>query len=232
MTAVSGSIQKMYTQIDQGYELVNHLFSFYLDVWWRRRAIQIAQEGGGAKWLDLCTGTGETAIALKERAPEGTLIVGADFSQSMLSVASSKPGADGVRWTLADASKLPFEDGTFDLVTISFATRNLKAAKPLPSFFSEIRRVLAPGGRFVHLETSRPPNSVINFFFRQYVRASVVPLGTIVTGAAGPYRFLTSSVLEFHGAEELSGIMRESGFSRVEHHPIMLGGVAIHVAEA
>lgn len=220
----------MYTRINRGYELVNHLFSLNMDTGWRRRAARLAAEGSGARWLDLCTGTGEMAIDLRRLAPEGAEVIGADFSRPMLRQARAKPGAERIAFLLADAAALPFAEASFDLVTISFATRNLAGAGPLETFFREIHRVLRPGGRFVHLETSQPPSRPINFVFRHYVRATIPPLGRLVTGSTGPYRFLASSVVRFHGAAELTALLRAAGFSRVEHQALLFGAVAIHRA--
>ena len=114
--------------------------------------------------------------------------------------------------------------------TISFATRNLKAAAPLESFFSEVRRVLRPGGCFVHLETSQPESSAVRAMFRAYVKATITPLGRMVTGAPGPYRFLTRSVLGFHDGGELTEILERAGFAEVHVEPLLLGAVAIHSA--
>ena len=224
------AIQRMYTRIDHGYELVNHLFSLWLDVRWRAVAARQAAERGGARWLDLCTGTGEMAAALSRRAPPGTQVVALDFSAPMLHRARAKRDATDVGFVLGDAGRLPFGDGAFDLVTISFATRNLRGAGPLETFFSEVHRVLAPGGSFVHLETSQPEGDLTGRLFRGYVRAAVTPIGRLVTGAAGPYRFLTTSVLRFHGARELTDILEESGFDEVTVDPMLLGAVAIHHA--
>jgi demethylmenaquinone methyltransferase/2-methoxy-6-polyprenyl-1,4-benzoquinol methylase len=227
---MSQAIQKMYTRIDRGYELVNHLFSLYMDRGWRRRAARMAASQGGSRWLDLCTGTGEMALDLERLAPPGTKVLAADFSLPMLRQALRKPGANKVGFALADAGELPFADETFDLVTISFATRNLESSKPLEVFFCEVRRVLRPGGVFVHLETSQPPSPPINALFRGYVRATIPLLGRLVTGVAGPYRFLAGSVVRFHGAEELAEILRRSGFAQVGLSPLLLGAVAIHRA--
>jgi len=220
----------MYTRIDGGYELVNHLFSLWLDVGWRRRAASRAAATGGERWLDVCTGTGEMAIDLRRLAPEGTRVVGLDFSLPMLRHVRDKTSSAGVDLVLGDAGRLPFEDESFDLATISFATRNLKAAGPLEGFFAEVHRVLRPGGSFVHLETSQPESGPVRALFRTYVRATITPLGRLVTGAPGPYRFLTKSVLKFHGRQELSEVLARAGFEEVTVEPLLLGAVAIHSA--
>ncbi len=227
---MSKAVQRMYTRIDRGYELVNHLFTLNLDRWWRRRAARLASEHRAGRWLDLCTGTGEMAIALNDRARDDTTVVAVDFSLPMVRQARGKPKSEGIDFLIADASQLPFSEGSFDLVTISFATRNLKSSKPLEVFFGEIHRILSQGGMLVHLETSQPTSPVVNPLFRTYVKATIPPLGKLVTGAAGPYRFLANSVLRFHGREELDRLLVGSGFSEVDSSPLLLGAVAIHRA--
>ena len=222
------AIQRMYGRIDRGYETVNHLFSLGLDVRWRRAAAARAARLGGTRWLDLCTGTGEMAAELVRLAPGRVRLVAVDFSRPMLARARDKVGE--VDRLLGDAGRLPFDRGSFDLVTLSFATRNLARAAPLERFFGEARRVLRPGGSLVHLETSQPGSPLVRALFRAWVRATVTPLGVLVTGAAGPYRFLTSSVLGFHGSAELAELLRAAGFSEVTAEPLMLGAVAIHHA--
>lgn len=229
---MAGAVQRMYTHIDEGYELVNHLFSAGLDRAWRGRAAEVAAASGGARWLDLCTGTGEMAAALARRAPPGVTVTALDFSLPMVRHARAKSANGGVRFLLGDAARLPFADGSFDLVTISFATRNLEAGGPLEGFFREVRRVLAAGGSFVHLETSQPAVAPVRALFRAYVRATVTPLGRLVTGAAGPYRFLTRSVLGFHDLGGLAALLEAAGFAEVTARPLMLGAVAIHEARA
>jgi demethylmenaquinone methyltransferase/2-methoxy-6-polyprenyl-1,4-benzoquinol methylase len=229
--SVSRAIKAMYARIDRGYELVNHLFSFGLDVSWRRRAARRATDRGGARWLDLCTGTGEMASELaRSGAAVGALVVGTDFSLPMLRVAKAKRADEsGVSLVLADARELPFADGAFDVVTISFATRNLRDG-PLGPFFAEVLRVLAAGGRFVHLETSQPESRFVKALFRLYVRSAITPLGVLVTGAAGPYRFLTRSVERFFGRDEFAAVLLDAGFESVSSETVMLGAVAIHEA--
>jgi demethylmenaquinone methyltransferase/2-methoxy-6-polyprenyl-1,4-benzoquinol methylase len=219
----------MYTRIDRGYELVNHLFSLYLDTHWRREAARLAARQSGRRWLDLCSGTGEMALALSRLQDRDARVIAVDFSLPMLRQAQAK-GHSELDLVLADAADLPFGDGTFDLVTIAFATRNLEGTGPLSRFFAEVLRVLAPGGSFIHLETSQPEGRLTRALFHGYVRTTITPIGTLVTGVPGPYRFLTQSVLRFRGQEHLAAGLTEIGFDEVTVHPLLFGAVAIHHA--
>jgi demethylmenaquinone methyltransferase/2-methoxy-6-polyprenyl-1,4-benzoquinol methylase len=119
------AIRNIFSEIPETYELVNHILTFGLDVLWRKRAVKIAVKSGGARWIDVCTGTGETASYLCRFAKNGTEVYAADFSLPMLREAKEKPEGGCIKFLLSDVENLPFSDNTFDLITISFATRNI-----------------------------------------------------------------------------------------------------------
>lgn len=224
-------LQKIYSDIANRYELANHFFTLCLDFLWRRKAVRIASEGGGTMWLDICTGTGEMALNLKKVTGDDTTIVASDFSLPMLHQATLKPGADCLNFTLGDANVMPFKNGTFDLVIISFATRNLNPNREaLTNCFREFHRILKPGGRFINLETSQPRSAFIRTLFHSYTRISVNSLGFALSGNREGYNYLASSISRFHGAEELAVILKEAGFSKVEVNKMMFGITAIHTA--
>ena len=153
----TSNVEKVFSEVPATYELVNHVLTLGLDILWRRRAAKIAVTADGGQWADMCTGTGEMAALLSRMAPEGTTIYGIDFSEPMLEQARRKPQAAGINFVTSDIKALDFPDESFDLVTISFATRNINLSKDiLIESFGEFYRVLKPGDRFVNLETSRP----------------------------------------------------------------------------
>ncbi len=164
-------IQKIFSEASHSYELINHILTWGLDIRWRRKSVKSAAVEGGTRWMDICSGTGETAAYLTRLAKNGTTIVSADFCFEMLYEATKKPEADRIAFTLADAGNLPFSDETFDLVTISFATRNINVNRDaLLQCFREFYRILKPGGRFVNLETSQPASALIRRLFHLYIR--------------------------------------------------------------
>jgi demethylmenaquinone methyltransferase/2-methoxy-6-polyprenyl-1,4-benzoquinol methylase len=229
---MSRGIQKIFSEVPRTYELVNHLLTFGLDVRWRTKAARIAARGGGARWIDVCSGTGETAAGLSRLAGEHCLLVAADFSFPMLMRAALKPEARRIAFTLADARNLPFRDGSFDLVTMSFATRNINVDRDfLLGCFREFHRILKPGGRFVNLETSQPGAAWIRRLFHIYVRLTVRPVGRLLSGSRTAYAYLAHTIPRFYGAGHLSGILGQAGFSRVAVHPLLFGAAAIHEAE-
>jgi len=224
-------LQKFYCDISSAYELVNHAMTLGLDVVWRRNAARMASATGGARWLDVCTGTGEMAVYLKRAAGQEATVLAADFSAAMLKMATSKREASGIAFILADAQHLPFADGTFDLVTTSYSTRNMDSSRGgLVKSFAEFHRILRPGGHYVSLETSQPPSRPIRCLFHLYVRLTVRPLGYIIARSSAAYTYLSQTIRSFYTAEELAAILRRAGFARVSFRRMMLGAAAIHTA--
>ena len=224
-------LEKIYSEIPERYEIANHVLTLGLDRLWRRRAARIAVEGSGTRWIDLCSGTGEMAALLKRLAGSDCKVFAADFSMPMLSRARSKRETSEILFALSEIDALPFPDGCFDLATVSFATRNIdRGGETLVHAFREIFRVLRPGGRFVNLETSRPRNPFVRTLFHSYVRLFVRPIGGAITGSEAGYAYLSSSILRFYSRDQLSEILRETGFSEVESIPLFFGAAAVHTA--
>lgn len=229
-------IRKFYAGIWGSYERVNTLMTLGLDRGWRKKAVLWALESCGApdRCLDVCTGTGQTAFYLRRRLPPRTLVIGADFSPPMIRAAADyrdKQGIPAVHFTLGDALELPFPDNSFDILTISFATRNLDARSGhMQRAFREFHRVLKPGGCFFNLETSQPTSRLIRFFFHLWIKLTVKPLGRWITGSAESYGYLASSIQGFYHADELTARLREAGFCSVDFRRLLLGGVALHRA--
>jgi len=225
-------IQKMFAEVPATYELVNHVITLGLDIIWRRKAAHVAAKAGGIQWVDMCTGTGEMAVYLSRLAPEGTEIYAVDFCESMMEKARQKPHAERIHFVAADIKTLPFEDETFDLVTMSFATRNINVNKEaLIKSFAEYYRVLKPGGRFVNLETSRPPFFPMRKGFDLFVKLFVEKIGGRISGCRRAYAYLAGTIPRFYPAEELTGIMRQAGFQEVTFKRLLFGAAAIHQAQ-
>ncbi len=160
-------------------------------------------------------------------------VIGTDFSDGMLRLARSKARAAGledvVRFQWADALDLPFGDGEFDAATVGFAGRNVT---DLHRFFSEMRRVVRPGGRVVHLEISRPTQPVLSALFRLYFYNVIPALEGRLAGARSAYTYLPNSLTLFPSVEDLAKIMREAGLVDVQYYPLTFGTVTIHVGVA
>ena len=224
-------IQSMFAEVPETYELVDHVLTLGLDILWRRKAARLAAKGGGTQWVDMCTGTGEMAIYLNRLAPEGAKIYAVDFCESMMEKARQKPDAKHIHFFAADIKALPFDDESFDLVTMSFATRSINVSREsLIRSFSEYYRVLKPDGSFVSLETSRPPFWPIRKCFDLYVKLFVKQIGSRISGSRKAYAFLAGTIPRFYPAEELAGIMKQAGFDEVTFKRLCFGAAAIHQA--
>jgi demethylmenaquinone methyltransferase/2-methoxy-6-polyprenyl-1,4-benzoquinol methylase len=228
---MSKGIKKIFSEVPGTYEMVNHVLTLGFDIIWRRKAARIAAEDGGNIWMDICSGTGEMAANLNRFADNGTIIVSADFSRPMQSKAKGKKANKSIIFTITDAKELPFPDDTFDLITISFATRNINLSKDiLTKTFAEFNRVLKPGGRFINLETSQPGSKLIRKLVHLYVKTAVKPVGFFISGSKAGYAYLSSTIPRFYNGEELSEILYNSGFSKVDHKRLLSGVAAVHKA--
>jgi demethylmenaquinone methyltransferase/2-methoxy-6-polyprenyl-1,4-benzoquinol methylase len=224
-------VQKIFSEVAETYELVNHILTLGLDILWRRKAAREAIKAKGFLWLDVCSGTGEMALNLSRLADEKVKIVSVDFCRPMITRALRKREIPNLFFVLAESGRLPFVDMTFNLVTISFATRNICPNKPeLVNHLREFHRVLKPGGYFVNLETSQPSMRIMQKLFHLYINLTVKQLGFFLSGSRSAYRYLAYTIPRFFPPEEFSSILHEAGFARVTHRLLFLGASAIHTA--
>jgi demethylmenaquinone methyltransferase/2-methoxy-6-polyprenyl-1,4-benzoquinol methylase len=224
-------LREIFGEVAATYEKVNHVLTFGLDRRWRRKAARRAARGGGQRWLDVCAGTGEMAEELARQAPPGTGLVALDLTLPMLARARTKGGPERFDLVLGDARRLPFPDGSFDLVTISFATRNINLSREvLEATFREFRRVLRPGGRFMNLETSQPKARLVRALFHAYVGLVVKRIGTRISGSRAGYAYLAATIPRFYDAGELTSILEAAGFGPVTFERLLSGAAAIHVS--
>ena len=218
-------IQTMFGRIAPGYDRMNRLMSFGMDVGWRRIAAESA-EPRGARILDLGTGTGDFAGELERRG--AAFVAGADFSPVMLGLASARyAGAPSHAWLAADAHHLPFADASFDRVTNAFVLRNLV---DLPIAFREMARVLRPGGRLVCLDMTQPPRGLFSAMYRLYFNHIMPPIAGLLSGNRAAYRYLPNSLSGFPDADRLSAMLGDAGFHDVHYRRLGGGAVALHVA--
>ncbi|MGQ9510595.1 MAG: bifunctional demethylmenaquinone methyltransferase/2-methoxy-6-polyprenyl-1,4-benzoquinol methylase UbiE [Thermaceae bacterium] len=221
-------VRRMFSEIAPRYDLLNRLLSFGQDQAWRRRAVALALENAPRRILDLATGTGDLAIALKRAHPRAE-VVGADFAPPMLELARRKVERLGleVAFLEADALALPFPEGRFDAITVAFGFRNFA---DYGQALREMHRVLAPGGRAVILEFPPPPKGAFGLVYRAYFKGILPLLGGLISGNLQAYRYLPDSVERFPDPETLRGMMEEAGF-RVRYERLSFGIAAIHVGD-
>ena len=228
-------LYRLFNQVAPHYDLLNRALACGLDQRWRLRAAKLCAAGGTKRVLDLCCGTGDLALLIAREASHDPEIVSADFSETMIAAAKKKMAAQGfadrIDLVLADASDLPFPDGHFGAVGIAFGFRNLTfESSGTAAYLAEVHRVLAPGGRFVIVETSQPRNPWLRAAFHMYMRLWAGPFGGLASGRWGAYRYLARSACQFPPPEEVAGLLRASGFSRVEYTPVLGGITGVHVA--
>jgi demethylmenaquinone methyltransferase / 2-methoxy-6-polyprenyl-1,4-benzoquinol methylase len=225
-------VGEMFSRIAARYDLMNGLMSFGMHHGWRRQVARLTIPSPEGPLLDLATGTGDLALALREVHPH-RLIVGADFAAGMLREAQRKldaaePGRR-VPLVVADALALPFESRTFACVTSAFLLRNLA---DLGQGLAEMQRVTRPGGRVVALEITQVRLPGWAPLFRFYFHRVVPRLGRIVSGDPEAYSYLPQSVDQFFPPGELSRAMREAGLRGVTYRSTGFGSIAIHLGIA
>ena len=228
-------LYKIFTTVPDRYDLINRIFTWGQDSRWRLKAVRLCLTTQPAKILDLCCGTGDLAITLAKLAGSSTEITGLDYSLPMLEKAAEKANRAALKTELnfihGDVGDLPFPDGYFNCIGISFAFRNLTYNNPnTPHYLSEIVRVLKKGGQFVIVESSQPPNKLIRQLDYFYLRTFVRWMGTLLSKNKAAYNYLTESASKFYTAEELGHLLVRAGCSAVSVKRLFFGATAIHVA--
>lgn len=230
----SEHLHRVFTAVPPRYDLINHVMTFGLDIRWRKLASGALLEGNPERILDLGCGTGDLAVTIARMAGK-VKITGLDFSPPMLVIAKEKAEKAGVaaKITLVhgDAANMPFPDGHFDRVGISFAFRNLTYKNPLrEKYLSEVARILKPGGKWVIVESSRPSNAIVKPLFRLFLNGFVAPVGSIISKNRPAYRYLATSVANYFTPAEVREMLIKAGFSSVAYRPLVFGTAGIHVA--
>jgi len=219
----------MFDRIAGRYDLLNRLISLGLDHGWRRRAVASLPQHPGARILDLATGTGDVALEVLRQNPEAS-VVGLDPSPRMLAVGEEKVASAGVAGRislqLGTAEELPFDDDTFDGVTIAFGIRNVPDRG---AALREMARVTRAGGRVAILELSEPRGGLLSPFARFHVRHVVPRLGAWLSGES-EYRYLRRSIEEFPPPEAFAAKMADAGLEVVELRRMTLGTCCLYVA--
>ena len=214
-------VRSMFDRIAPVYDFMNRAMTAGLDRRWRRMTAQAVVRPGD-RVLDACCGTGDLALAAQR---EGGKVTGLDFSERMLERARGK--SSDIEWVNGDLLQLPFEDGSFDAVSVGFGVRN---ADDLGLALRELRRILRRGGRLGILEIVRP-KGLLSTFYRVWFDGLIPLAGRVLPGGAA-YTYLPASVKRFPGPEELSREVREAGFEPVAHRLLGGGIVVLLIGEA
>jgi demethylmenaquinone methyltransferase/2-methoxy-6-polyprenyl-1,4-benzoquinol methylase len=223
-------IRMMFGNIAGHYDLLNHLLSLNVDRYWRWRTTRLAPPGDGPI-LDVCTGTGDLALAYDRAAKGKVPIVGTDFCLPMLLPARQKTqrqhASNRIRYIEADTQHLPFSDGTFELTTVAFGLRNVTDTD---RGIAEMVRVTRRGGRVAILEFSQPRHWLFGPLYRAYFRWVLPAVGQLVSRSReSAYRYLPASVMEFPDGEALAERLRQHGLSEVKWYPLTFGIATLYV---
>lgn len=223
-------VEQMFDTISEEYDGLNRVISLGSDVAWRKKVIKLVSDQNVNSVLDIATGTGDLAIQFAEKT-DAKRIVGLDLSDGMLKVArkkvAGKPFADKIEFVQGDSEALPFDDNSFDAITVSFGIRNFEN---LEKGLSEIRRVLKDGGIFVILETSVPTKFPFKQGYHLYSNNILPLIGRIFSKDKVAYKYLSESASAFPFGEALNNILREIGFKEVKNKPQTFGVATIYTA--
>ena len=221
-------VGNVFDTVSGNYDLMNDLMSFGIHRLWKRITIETTGIRNDFKVLDLAGGTGDMVKLMREKISEkGTLIL-SDINASMLEEGRNRlidQGIEDVHMAQIDAQFLPFEDDTFDLITIAFGLRNVThKEKALQS----ILKALKPGGKLVILEFSKPQNEVFREIYDLFSFEVIPKIGELIAQTEESYRYLAESIRMHPTQEELKEMLEKSGFTKCKYENLTNGIVAIH----
>jgi demethylmenaquinone methyltransferase/2-methoxy-6-polyprenyl-1,4-benzoquinol methylase len=222
-------IAHMFDAISENYDPLNRVISFGIDVKWRKKVLQIVSQSNPKTVLDIATGTGDLAILMAQT--KATKIIGLDISAGMLEVGRKKINvnklSNTIEMILADSEEMPFEDSSFDAITVAFGVRNFEN---LEKGLAEILRVLKPNGVFVILETSVPEKTPFKQGYTFYSKNILPIIGKLFSKDNVAYGYLSESAAAFPYGEALNNILRKIGFIEVKAMPQTFGVATIYSA--
>lgn len=223
-------VEQMFDTISGNYDGLNRVISLGTDVKWRKKVVNMVSERNPDSILDIATGTGDLAIKFAT-ATKASKIVGLDLSEGMLSMAKKKvtenPILEKIDFVQGDSEALPFQDNSFDAITVSFGIRNFEN---LEKGLSEILRVLKPKGLFVILETSVPTKIPFKQGYYFHTRWVLPLIGKLFSKDKVAYSYLSESASVFPYGEKLNNILSKIGFKEVENKPQTFGVATIYSA--
>lgn len=222
-------VEQMFDNISGNYDNLNRMISLGTDQGWRKKVLAMVSATNPTSILDIATGTGDLAILLSKSNAEK--IIGLDLSAGMLEVGKQKIKAlkldSKIEMIQGDSENLPFEDNSFDAITVGFGIRNFEN---LEKGLSEIRRVLKPNGIFVILETSVPKKFPFKQGYFLYTQNIMPFMGKLFSKDQKAYKYLSDSAKNFPYGEELNNILRKVGFLNVVDRPQTMGIATIYSA--
>jgi demethylmenaquinone methyltransferase/2-methoxy-6-polyprenyl-1,4-benzoquinol methylase len=223
-------VAQMFDTISENYDGLNRVISFGIDVKWRKKVVNIVSKNNPKFILDIATGTGDLALMMAEKLqPEK--VVGLDISEGMLEVGKQKISkanlSDTIEMVIGDSESMPFEDNTFDAITVSFGVRNFAN---LDKGLTEIKRVLKPNGTLVILETSNPTKFPYKQGYKIHTSVILPIIGKLFSKDKVAYSYLSESANSFPFGEDFDNILQKNGFINTEYTPVTFGVATIYSA--
>lgn len=222
-------VTKMFDTISKDYDSLNRVISFGIDVKWRKKVVQLVKKAQPKNILDIATGTGDLAINLVQTNADK--IIGLDISSGMIDVGKlkieKKSLQDKIELVLGDSESIPYQDNTFDAITVAFGIRNFEN---LEKGLQEIFRVLKPNGTFVILETSIPTKKAYKFGYNFYSKNILPLIGKLFSKDRSAYKYLSESASVFPYGEALNNILSKIGFINVKDFPQTFGVATIYIS--
>jgi demethylmenaquinone methyltransferase/2-methoxy-6-polyprenyl-1,4-benzoquinol methylase len=224
-------VRRMFGEIAPRYDFLNHLLSLGVDHYWRWRTVRAVAPTADGPILDLCTGTGDLALAFYHKSRGQVRVVGADFCPEMLEIGRAKgdrAGANGrLAFVEADAQKLPFPDHLFQIVSVAFGLRNVADTD---QGLREMARVCRPGGRVAVLEFSQPNWQPFKAIYGWYFRHILPRIGqALMRNKSEAYNYLPASVSEFPSGRALVARMEAAGLEGVRFRPLTFGVATLYI---
>ena len=221
-------VGNVFDTVSKNYDLMNDLMSFGIHRLWKKVTIETSGIRDDFVVLDLAGGTGDMVKLMREKISNKGILILSDINQSMLREGRDRlinEGIEGIQTAQIDAQYLPFEDNTFDLITIAFGLRNVtNKEKALQS----IHNALKPGGKLVVLEFSRPQNEAFREIYDLFSFEVIPKIGELIAQTEESYRYLAESIRMHPVQEELKKMMEDSGFTKCKFDNLTNGVVAIH----
>lgn len=220
-------VRSLFDKIAFRYDLLNHLLSGGIDLYWRRAAISLLSNRRPKKILDVATGTADFAIAALRLHPEK--VIGVDISEQMLAIGRKKIEerncSDIIALEYGEAERLKYPDNTFDAAIVAFGARNFE---DLQVGLNEMYRVIGTNGIIIVLEFSRPHSIIFKQLYFLYFKHILPSVGRIISRDTEAYRYLPETVMKFPDGDDFLAFLNRSGFSSLEEHRLTFGIATIY----
>lgn len=225
----ASQVRTMFNNIAPAYDFMNRAMTLGIDKLWRRKAVKLVASRRPKRILDVATGTADMAIMMARRCTAG--ITGIDLSQGMIDVGLGKVNQAGlnsrIKLQVADCLNLPFDNSTFQCVTVAYGVRNFEH---LLQGYRSMLRVLEPGGMLVVLELSTPTSPMVKPLYKLYTRGIIPLVGRLVSHDTRAYSYLPESIAAVPQGSNMTRLMEEAGFEQATATPLTFGVCTIYTA--